>query len=694
MLPQRSGLLLRNLGRARHVAATEGLQVLAAKVLRRLRTTPFVVRDRLERIPADGIVGAPAFRSGRAPVVSIVVPVFNHYPVTRRCLAVLSRHRSVHPFEVIVVDDGSSDETSVELARWTGLRVVRNGSNLGFVRSANRGAEVATGSYLVFLNNDTEVQPGWLDTLIATFEVQRDAGLVGSCLIYPSGRLQEAGGVVFEDGSAWNYGQLDDPHRPHYRYVREADYVSAASMAVRRALFEALGGFDPVFAPGYYEDVDLAFRVRTAGLRVYYQPASRVVHVEGVTAGRDERSDRGMKRFQALHREVFLARWRHELQGVGRRAEDVERQKERRVTARALVVDVYMLAPDKDSGSLRMVNLMRILQDLGFKITFAASNLEAPEPYVSQLQQQGVEVLYRPYVKTLERHLRSGQCRYDWIILSRADTATALIAAARRHCPQARVIFDTVDLHFLRESRLARLTGERGRRAVATRRKEQELSLVRQADTTWVVSPVERDLLAREVPGAEVRVVSNVHRIPGRRRGFAERRDLLFVGAFAHPPNVDAMLWFCRDVFPLIRAQRPEVRLHLVGAGPPRRVLALASEHVRVLGHVPVLEPLLDGARLSVAPLRYGAGVKGKINQSLAYGLPVVATAQAAEGMYLEHGVSALLAEDAAGFAREVLRAYTDETLWHGLSEGGLAVMEAHFGFGAGRRALAQQVRS
>jgi GT2 family glycosyltransferase/glycosyltransferase involved in cell wall biosynthesis len=624
----------------------------------------------------------------RDPLVSVIIPVHNQWPVTARCLAMLRRYPGDTPLEVLVVDDASDDETPQCLARCRNLRVARNERNLGFVRACNLGAANAQGDYLVLLNNDTQVQAGWLDGLLATFRQRPDAGLVGSRLIYPDGRQQEAGAIVFNDGSAWNYGHLDDPYKPQYSYVREPDYVSGAALAIRRDLFERLGGFDEHFAPGYYEDADLAFRVRAAGYRVYYQPLSRVVHFEGVSAGTDENTGTGMKRFQAINRQKFLDRWRNELATHGDRGEDLERQKERRVRHRAFVVDVYILTPDKESGSLRMVNLFAILQELGYKVTFAATNLEAPEPYVSTLQMRGVEVLYRPYVKSIDQHLKADGRLYDLVILSRADSAAKVMGTARRYCTNARIVYDTVDLHFLREMRLAELTGDKATRAVAERRKREELGYIAEADTTLVVSGVERELLAREAPGAEVRVISNIHRIYGNRRPFAEREDLFFIGAFAHPPNTDAVLWFCREIFPLVLSEEPTMRFSVIGADPPAQVRALASGHVRILGYVPDVTPFFDGCRLSVAPLRYGAGVKGKVNQSLAYGLPVVATTQAAEGMYLVDGESVLLADEPAAFAEAVLRLYRDAVLWEKLSTGGLAVMERYFSFAAARQAL------
>ena len=678
--------------RALHVLRTEGAGVLAKKLRRRLQVVAFRPQapQLIRAVPPFTPLSLPA--TGDGPLASIILPTCGKFSYTYHCLAALIAAGDATSFEVILIDDDPQGDTTARLKAYGNLRVLKNQENLGFVHSCNRGAAAARGQFLVFLNNDTQVQPGWLDALLDTFADQPDAGLVGSRLIYPDGRQQEAGGIVFRDGSAWNYGQLDDPYRPEYSYLREPDYVSGAALAIRRDLFERLGGFDPLFAPAYYEDTDLAFRVRAAGYRVYYQPWSQVLHFEGVTAGRDETKPQGMKRFQAINQAKFFERWRSVLADHGARDQDLERQKERRVRRRAFLVDVYVPTPDRESGSLRLVNLIALLQELGFKVTFAAANLEAPAPYVANLQRQGVEVLYRPYVKSIARHLRAQGGDYDLVILSRADAAAKVMREARRHCPRARIVFDTVDLHFLREQRLAALTGDPRTRRLAERRRREELGLIAQADTTLVVSAVERDLLAREAPQAEVRVLSNIHRLPGCRAPFPARRDIFFIGAFAHPPNTDAVLWFCRDILPLILAAEPDLRFSIIGADPPAPVRALASASVRVLGHVPEVTSFLDGCRLSVAPLRYGAGVKGKINQSLAYGLPVVATSQAVEGMFLEDGKSVLVADEPMAFATAVLRLYRDQELWERLSAGGLAVMEAHFGFAAARRALIELV--
>lgn len=676
---------LRYAHRAAQLLQAEGIVALLQKGRRRLGTTAFRIRRRTITLLPEISDKRPNFDRVEAPKAAIIIPVHNAWNITLQCLLALKQNTTPQNFEVIVVDDGSTDRTPALLAECGGVHVVRLDSNQGFVKACNAGAALARAGYLVFLNNDTQVQPGWLQHLLDTFEVHPKAGLAGSRLVYPSGRQQEAGGIIFNDGSAWNFGHLDDPSKPQYSYARQPDYVSGAALAIRRRTFLDVGGFDINFAPAYYEDVDLAFRVRRLGKEVWYQPLSWVVHLEGATAGLDTSSEGLIKRYQAINQRRFVDRWSDEISELGCREEPLEFQKERNVQHHVFVVDTYMVRPDRDSGSVRLRNIFRLFLEHQAKVTFAASNLEAPEPYTSELQSSGVEVLYRPFVRSIVTHLKQSGSTYDLVMLSRADNASSLIAAARAHCPNARIIFDTVDLHYLRDERFAQLAKTRSALRLARVRKAQELDLVKQAHTTLVVSPVERDLIQSEVPSADIRELSNVHDVAGCRKGFNERAGIMFIGAFEHTPNSDAVIWFCDSILPAILKCLPSIEFRIIGANPPPAVRALAGKQVEVLGHVRDVGSYFDDARLSVAPLRYGAGVKGKINQSLAYGLPVVATSLAAEGMPVLSGHSILLADDPATFATQVVKAYTDPTIWRTLSKAGLQVAAEHFSLDSAR---------
>jgi GT2 family glycosyltransferase/glycosyltransferase involved in cell wall biosynthesis len=640
-------------------------------------------------IPAPDQPFAPfAVPCADAPVVSIVIPVYNHFRHTLTCLRSLAANPGTVPFEAIVVDDGSADETPQRLADIAGIRVHCNPANLGFIGACNAGAALARGEYLLFLNNDTAVTEGWLEALVDTFVQRADCGLAGAKLVYPDGRLQEAGGIVFRDGSGWNYGRFGDPRDCAHAYLREVDYCSGAAILLRRGLFERLGGFDAHYAPAYYEDTDLAFKVRAAGLKVYYQPAAAVVHFEGVTSGTDTGS--GTKRFQVVNQAKFVERWKDALARQPAPGTPIAIAREHRAKGRVLIVDACVPTPDQDSGSVRMVNLMRVLGDLGWKVCFMAENRLALPGYTEPLQQMGVEMLHAPWVADAPAWFREHGPHLDAVILSRHYVASAFLPLVREYARRARVVFDTVDLHYLREQRAAELEGSAALAARARATREAEQRLVRECDVTLVVSPVEQELLAREAPGARIEVLSNVHEVNGLRAPFESRRDLWFVGGFQHPPNVDAVRWFLAEVWPRAESALPGARFHMVGSRMPDELRALADARVEVHGFVEDLGRFLDGCRLSVAPLRYGAGVKGKVNMAMAHGQPVVATPMAVEGMHVVAGEDVLVESDPAAFADAIVRAYSDEALWQRLSRNGLANVERHFSFDAARQALAR----
>ncbi|HVT31933.1 MAG TPA: glycosyltransferase [Rhodanobacteraceae bacterium] len=681
----RTSRLRATLARVRGSLAQRGLAGTLARAVAEFRGTGSARARATYPLPREDFERF-AIPTSAMPRVSIVIPVFNKIAYTSACLRSVAEHASAIPFEVIVVDDSSTDRTAERLADIEGIRTIRNAENLGFVGSCNAGAAAARGEFVLFLNNDTRVTAGWLDALVRCLDEAPEAGLVGAKLVYPDGRLQEAGGIVFSDGSGWNYGRFDEPDDPRYAFRREADYCSGAAIVLRTEWFRRLGGFDARYAPAYYEDTDLAFAVRSAGLKVYCEPAATVVHFEGVTSGTDIAS--GIKRYQAVNHEKFAEKWKLALARQPAPGTPIWKASSHRATKRVLIVDATTPTPDQDSGSLRMVNLMRVLGDLGCRTTFLPDNRLRVERYTPALQAIGVEALYAPWNADPVRFFRERGSEFDAIVLSRHYVAASYVGLARLYAPRARLIFDTVDLHYLREQRAYELEKkpELARHAAAT--KAQELKLIRESDVTLVVSEAEQALLAKDAPGARVEVLSNVHEVHGCRKPFGGRRDLVFVGGFQHPPNADAVTWFVREVFPLVRAKLPDVGFHVIGSKVPASITALADEHVVVHGYVEDIAPYMDGCRVSVAPLRYGAGVKGKVNMAMSYGLPVVATPVAVEGMHVVDGEDVLVAANPSAFAEAVVRACSDETLWNRLSANGLANVQRHFSFDAARAAV------
>jgi GT2 family glycosyltransferase len=599
------------------------------------------------------------------PDATIIVPVYKELGYTLNCLHALLRHHSRYVAEIIVMDDNSPDESGLLLPRIEGVRVERNAQNLGFLRNCNRGADLARGRYIVHLNNDTRVVDGWLDELLGHFEVYPDTGLVGSKLFFADATLQEAGGIIWQDGSAWNYGRHDDPNRPEYCYARPVDYCSAASIAVPRDLWRQLGGFDELYAPAYCEDSDLAMRVRHQARRgVWFQPLSRAIHYEGVSSGRD--LTQGVKAYQVTNSRKFFERWRDTLAGHRANADSPHLERDRGVAKRALVVEPTTPTPDQDAGSNTVVNTCRVLQLMGYRVTFAPEDNMLYQPrYTRPLQRMGVECLYAPFDWKLEDHLQRHGGLYDFILIFRPDCAYRHIDAIRRHAPQAPLAYNNMDLHFLRMERQASTSGDPNLLTAAGDMRNREISVMNKVDCTITPSTEEARIIGEICPGAPVIVAPYLSPLVRQDAPFEARREILFVGGFRHMPNVDAVEWFVSEIFPLVRRRLGDaVVFRVVGAHPPTHFARLAGPQVDITGYVPDVSPYFEMCRVFVAPLRYGAGVKGKVAAAFAHGAPSVLTPVAAEGMDLTAGREAAIAEDPQAFADAVCRLFEDRALW------------------------------
>jgi GT2 family glycosyltransferase len=616
------------------------------------------------------------------PTCSIVIPVFNKDLFTLRCLRSLLLADGELPFEIIVVDNGSSDHTRDVLARFrTRVRVISNEQNLGFVPACNQGWRVARGDYVVFLNNDTEVSPRWLDELVTTARELGRVGAVGAKLVYPDGRLQEAGGIVLADASAANYGCREEPDDPSFDFLREVDYCSAACLLVRRDLLERLGGLDTRYTPAYWEDTDLCFGVRQLGHRVLYQPRCRIIHHEGATAGTDVSS--GYKRYQVINQQKFREKWRHELSAQRPPGTPFAEAADRCTGPRILFIDHQLPHPDEDSGSVRMFAIVKLLAQQECRVSFLLRRGNQYDRYARALG--GVGVAVRPEESALN-DLAGG--RFDLVVMARWDTAEVYLPEVRRRAPNVPIVFDTVDVHFVREQRMAEIRGDSGLAAAARATRTRELAIARTADLTLVTTIEDREHMLQADPSLRIEIMPNIHARIEAATSLEGRAGLMFIGGFAHPPNVDAMVHFVHETLPLVRREAGPVRLTIVGSRPTQSVLALESEAVEVIGYVPDPAPYYLRSRVFVAPLRFGAGMKGKIGEALSHGVPVVTTPVGAEGLGLVHEETALVAESTRDFAKEVTRLCKDDVLWGKLSSNGQRHVEAHFGLEAVRHRL------
>ena len=633
------------------------------------------------------MTGRLVFPKEEHPVVSVVIPVYNQIHYTYACLKSILEYTRDVPYEIIIADDVSTDATA-ELSKFAeNLIISRNETNQGFLKNCNQAAKKARGKYIMFLNNDTQVTAGWLSALVNLIESDRTIGMVGSKLVYPDGRLQEAGGIIWRDGSGWNYGRLDDPDKAEYNYVKDVDYISGAAILLPRSLWESIGGFDERFAPAYCEDSDLAFEVRKAGYRVVYQPLSKVIHFEGVSNGTDVNGT-GLKRYQVENSRKLKEKWAEEFKSQsvndGNPNPFLARERSQRKPV-ILVVDHYVPTFDKDAGSKTTYQYLKMFIKKGYAVKFLGDNFLHEEPYSTALEQMGVEILYGDEYRTgIWDWLEKNGKHIDFAYLNRPHIATKYVDFIKEHT-DIKIIYYGHDLHFLRLGREYELTGDLKIKREADYWRAIELSMMEKAAVSYYPSYVEINAIHKINPEIRAKAITAyvydtfLDRIE---EDFEKREGLVFVGGFAHPPNADAVLWFASEIFPAIRRQIPDIQFYVVGSKVTDEIKALEQpgNGIIIKGFVSdeELEAIYQQCRIVVVPLRYGAGVKGKVVEAIYNGAPIVTTSVGAEGIP-EVEKTLAVADGAEEFADAVVNLYRDPERLKTLSGETQKYIRTHF---------------
>jgi GT2 family glycosyltransferase/glycosyltransferase involved in cell wall biosynthesis len=637
----------------------------------------------------DKVFAPLVFPRHDSPDVSIVIPAHNKFHVTYHCLASLLLAPTDATFEVVLVDDGSSDMTADVEKIVTGIRVHRNEKAKGFIRACNAGGSLARGRYIVMLNNDTEVTAHWLDELLWPFHHFGNVGMTGAKLLYADGTLQEAGGVVWNTGNPWNYGRNANARDPRFNYARETDYLSGACLLLPTALWKEIGGFSEAYLPAYFEDTDLAFQVRSRGLKTVYTPTAQVFHFEGMSNGTDVSS--GTKRYQEINRPKFKARWNAAFRDNGPEGVDLELNKDRNVHMRALVIDAQMPMPDQDAGGYAAVQEMRMLQALGFKCTFIPQNLAWMGRYTVDLQRAGIECLYAPFFTSMEQALEQRGKEFDLVYITRYYVAQSYIDMIRRLAPRAKIVLMNADLHFLRELRAAIQAKNPEMISKSVQTREQELAVMRSVDLVLSYTDVEKAvILSHNLDSTKVEKCPWVDEARSEVPGFAQRRDIAFLGGFNHLPNVQAVEWFVGNVMPLLREKLPDAKFLVYGSRMPTELSDMLEGQpgVEVRGWVASVRDVYDTCRVFVAPLLSGAGIKGKVIGALANGVPTVMSDVASEGIGVNDGVDGYIASTPQEWAAAIVGLYRDENAWRQSSRASLELARKQFGFEQGVRQM------
>lgn len=621
------------------------------------------------------------------PEVSIVILTFNEAELTLQCLRSL-RFGLDRPSEVIVIDNASSDRTGALLDRLDGVRIVRNAENKHFVRGVNQGAALARGEAILLLNNDARVRPGSIGAAWDRLEKEPDVGAVCGRIVLPDGTLQEAGSIIWNDGSCVGHGRGLDPEDGAFQFRRDVDYGSGAFLMIRRSAFESLGGLDEAFAPAYYEETDLCMRLRAAALRVTYEPKVLVWHFEFGSSGAE-----AAMALQAEHQKAFVARHAEALARDHHAPGTSELVARRRggPQRRVLILDDQVPYPHLGAGYPRALELLRAAHDAGWFVTFYPvifADADYPTAYAGVLPPD-VEIAAEYGREGLARFLGARRGYYDATLVSRPHNMQALETAVRERpdlLDRDRLIYDAEAIFAARDELRPGVDP-----AVAQKAVKAEASLAQPAALVLSVSGRDADSF-RAAGARDVRVLGHALEATPTPQPFAERSGLLFVGALDEDdsPNVDSLVFFLDEVAPLLDDLIGDGwTLQVAGRNGASRLRGRGSDRVRLLGPVPDLTPLYAGARLFIAPTRFAAGIPMKVHQAAAYGLPTVATSLLAGQLGWSDGAELLVADEPQAFAEACARLYNDPRLWRRVRQGGLAAVARDCSPEAFRRTVA-----
>ena len=616
------------------------------------------------------------------PVVSIIIPVYNQFEYTYNCIASVIRECKGIEYEIILADDKSTDETSKISTKITGLVIKRNSENLRFLLNCNDASKSAKGKYILFLNNDTIVHENWLSSLIEIAEGDDKIGIVGSKLVYADGTLQEAGGVIWSDASGWNYGNKDDPNKPEYNYLKDVDYISGCSIMVRRNLWDDIGGFDEHFTPAYCEDSDLAFTVRKKGFRVVYQPLSVVTHFEGVSNGTDTNS--GQKQYQIINSKKFAEKWKTVLakEHLTHPYEIFNARDKSAGKPCILFIDHYLPTFDQDAGSRTVYEYLKLFVKMGYNVKFLPDNFHRTPKYTEALEQLGIEVLYgNEYANHWREWIKDNSKRINFVFTNRPHISAKYIDFLREYT-DAKIVYYGHDLHSLREMREYELTKNKDLIESSKKWKSIEYSIMRLADLSYYPSKVEQDYIKKDAPELNVKVLTPYifSDVVTPDYKLSNRKDIMFIGGFNHKPNVDAVVWFAEKVLPLVMKKLPSLVWNIMGSHPSQEVLDLQSSKITVHGFVTdeELANFYGSSRLAIVPLRYGAGIKGKVIEAMNYGIPILTTSVGAEGILNSEEFLAI--EDGAeDFAKRLIALYNDEEKLREMSTAGCDYIRKYY---------------
>lgn len=632
----------------------------------------------VERLESTDAIEKISFPKSENPQVSIIISLCHRLEYAYNCLKAILLNTDNVTYEVIVADNGSHDFAKELEEVVSGITVIHTEEYRKCAKIYNAAAKEAKGTYLVFLSSDTQVQINWLYPLVRCIEMKENAALVGGKIINKDGTLDEAGGIVWDDGNVYKYGKDKNPAAPEYCYLREVDYISTVIM-IKSEYWYQIGGFDETYLTECYLAADLGFCVRRRGKKVLYQPDSVVVHYNNTYENRSIEDKIHLEK----ERKIFLEKWKKEISeqqnsGVQNLLSAAERKLDRKTV---LFVSEDVPAYDKDAGSRTIDFYIREFLERGYIVKFLPANFRKKQPYSYRLEQMGVEVLGGEYYrKTIINWICNNYRAIDFVFMNYPKASKMFIDIFKDF--NIPVIYYGVDLHYLRLQREHELFGNRDKSEEVKLWYEKEAYLIKNSDAVYYPSLVETDIVKKEFHRSDAKqLMINIYDIGNMCNTYIpmERNGIMFIGSYGHAPNVDAVQWFSDCIFPQIYS-RLNVPFYIAGSNMTEDKLGIAREGIKILGTLTDLE--LEGmyrkVRMIVVPLRYGAGIKGKVIEAMYHGIPTVTTSIGIEGIPNEEGAVKVV-ESEEDFAKKVIELYQSEEKLERMSAAGQDIIKKYY---------------
>lgn len=617
------------------------------------------------------------------PLVTIIIPFYNNETYTKQCLWSIKNNLPKCSFELILIDDNSKED--VDLSRVSNIKLIKNSVNQGFLLNVNMGIREAKGEYIYLLNNDTIVHENFLDALLEVFDMYADAGAVGSMLLNADGSLQEAGSVFMKDYKISQIARIK-PYYPEINYVYRVDYCSGCSLLFKKYNDKGeLNLLDESFAPAYFEETDLCFNLRyKQNKQIYYTPFSRVTHFDGASYNSKKEEHQTSK--TALfdrNKIIFGEKWKEEISAI------------QAPTVRSRVYELYnnksivffhdqMPQYDTNSGELRLMEIMASFKDLGYHVSLVTTKTTKDNKYNAYYQKRGICVYYlHKDGNDIRSFMQRNSDSQTLVWLHSIITFNKYYPVINKHFNTLTTIYDMVDIHHLRLERALQYEKDDNHRLRALQRKlrKQEIKAAEQADIVIPISEHEKKYMEEYCKQDKMIVISNIHYQKASISSspdFDNRHGLLFIGS-RHQPNVDAVNFAIDQIMPLVWQDDPNIVLNIVGeVGNFIEDEKKRIDKVVFHGFVPDITSVFLSTKIMIVPLRYGAGIKGKIGQAYEFNLPVISTHIGAEGLEVTDGVDILLADDPQYFADQILRLYQNKHLWKSLQKNSIEVLKPY----------------